>query len=611
MITRRLHYWLGLFSFCISWTGLAQPVPLHTPPNTPLTLPAAALTTNGIPGLTNTSPHLMVPGVGPVSTHGGSVALVNTEAWTNRFDDQFHSEDFGAAEAVDSAGNLIVIGSSIDALTGYDMALFKYASDGTPLWTNFYNGPASGDDFGEGVGVDAANNVYALGNSANAFGGTGLALVKYSSAGTALWTNLYDSTNANSDYSSGFAVDAAGDSFVFVTSYGASPIAYVTLKFNALGQAVWTNVYHGPAGGPDYPESLALDSATNVFITGGSEGTNGEEWATLKYAADGTPLWTNRYGGDVVDQAASVKVDREGNVLVTGDALNGASHFYVTVKYSNDGTPLWTNFLVGPNYQGGNVPEIVTDVSNNLFITGGSSSADGTDADFTVVKLTSAGIPVWTNRFFDFNTGYTGPAGSVADAAGNFYLACHSTGAGGSNVDYVTVKYSGVGVPLWTNRYDSPTHGADYPQAVVTDGAGAVYVTGQSAGTFGDLDFATVKYSDSVVYTPPTNFVGTDTFTFSVVDVLGNSTNATATVIVGMPGLQFNVTPPNLTLTAQGFRLEVDNAVGSNQILLFASTNLINWQPLLSNPPTLGTAIFLDSTATNSSRRFYRAMQSQ
>ncbi len=611
MINRLFRHWPGLLFFCVSWACLAQPAPLQTLRNTPFSLPAVALTSNGIPGLTNVAPHLTVSGVSAISTSGGSVAIMGAQVWVNRFDDPFHFHDFGAAEAIDSAANLIVLGSSYGLFTGYDAAIIKYAGDGTPLWTNFYNGPANLDDFGSKVRVDAADNIYADISSANTNSGNGVTLIKYSSAGIPLWTNLYNPDTTNLAYATDFAVDTAGDSFALISTYGPSPSALTTVKYDTLGHSIWTNVFHGPVGGPDSPQAMALDAAGNVFVTGGSEGNTGEEWATIKYSGTGTPLWTNRYGGDVVDQPAAMAVDHAGNVIVTGDALSAPAHSYVTIEYSNNGSPLWTNISDGPNYQGGNVPEVAIDISNNVFITGGTPDADVGNADFTIVKLSGTGAPIWTNRFFDISIGNSAPAGSVVDAAGNFYMAGHSTGAAQTNIDYVTVKYSGAGVPLWTNRYDDPNHGADYAEAVVADGAGNVYVTGQSTGSFYDLDFATVKYSDYLVYSPPTNFVGTDTFTFSVVDAFGNHTNATATVTVVSPGLRFNTSPPNLTFSPQGLRLEVDGALGTNPVVLLASTNLIQWLPIMTNTPVLGSTVFLDTGVTNLPKRFYRSLQAQ
>src|SRR5258708_34728092 len=67
-------------------------------------------------------------------------------------------------------------------------------------------------------------------------------------------------------------------------------------------------------------------------------------------------------------------------------------------------------------------------------------------------------------------------------------------GGGGSH-DYATFKYSGVGCPLWTNRYNGPACSGGYATAVAVDGSGNLFVTGYSSGSGSGADFATIKYS--------------------------------------------------------------------------------------------------------------------
>jgi hypothetical protein len=46
---------------------------------------------------------------------------------------------------------------------------------------------------------------------------------------------------------------------------------------------------------------------------------------------------------------------------------------------------------------------------------------------------------------------------------------------------------------------------------------------------------------------------------------------------------------------------------GLGQVLIYASTILANWQPILTNPPIIGVLRFVDSATTNMPNRFYRA----
>jgi len=60
-------------------------------------------------------------------------------------------------------------------------------------------------------------------------------------------------------------------------------------------------------------------------------------------------------------------------------------------------------------------------------------------------------------------------------------------------------------------------------------------------------------------------------------------------------------------LTGEGFELHLGRLSGHGEIVLYVSTNLLDWQPLFTNPPVMGTLKLLDSIATNLPTRFYRA----
>jgi len=86
----------------------------------------------------------------------------------------------------------------------------------------------------------------------------------------------------------------------------------------------------------------------------------------------------------------------------------------------------------------------------------------------------------------------------------------------------------------------------------------------------------------------------------------GNVTN-TATLSV-MPML-FNTGATNLVMTTNGFQFTLDSVFATNAVIISASTDLVNWVPILTNPPATGSVPFLDPGATNFPQRYYRALE--
>jgi hypothetical protein len=139
---------------------------------------------------------------------------------------------------------------------------------------------------------------------------------------------------------------------------------------------------------------------------------------------------------------------------------------------------------------------------------------------------------------------------------------------------------------------------------------GSVYVSGfVTIGTSSAVNWETLGYTNIIRYTPPTNYVGTDSFNFTAFDNLGNSATSVLTVAVLPLALQVNTSPTNFHFTAQGLQLQVDGARTTNPVVIYASSNLVSWDAIFSNPPTLGSVQFVDPGATNRPSRFYRAIQ--
>jgi uncharacterized delta-60 repeat protein len=582
--------------------------------------------------------------------------------WTNCYNGPGNNNDYANAVAVDGNNNVIVTGRSYGGGSDYDYVTIQYSSTGAPLWTNRYNGPGNGGDVATAVAVDSSNNVIVTGSSFDAQGLSDYATIKYSSAGVPLWTNRYNGPLDGSDSANALAVD--GNNNVIVTGCSPNPYSsgnYATIKYSSAGVPLWTNIYNGPANGDDQAQAVAVDGSNNVIVTGYSTGSGSAyDYATIKYSSAGVPLWVSRYNGpgNRDDKARAGAVDGSNDVIVTGYSYNGTNNDYVTIKYSGAGVPLWTNRHNGPDNGNASAYAVAVDGSNNVIATGGSGS------DYATIQYSSAGAPLWTNR-------HNGSARAVAiDASNNVVVTGYSPGSGGF-YDYATIKYSSAGVPLWTNRYNGPANGDDQPQtraclAIGPDGA--VVVTGTSDGNFSDgsstYDFATVKYisvtppaitsqptrctrnagtsasfSVTATGTEPLHYQwmndGTNSLTDGgkvsgamtamltlsavttneaarycvvVTNAAGSATSSNAELTV-IPVLRFDTSPSGLHWTTNGFLLTLVDLPGQGSVTIYASTNLIDWEILLTNPSATGVLQFIDTEATNWSMRFYRAYE--
>jgi hypothetical protein len=265
-------------------------------------------------------------------------------------------------------------------------------------------------------------------------------------------------------------VDTNGN--VYVTGYSAtnfnSKYGYVTIKYLSDGTAVWTNRFDGDGNGA-VATALAVGSGGDVYVTGylpsDPSGFGYGSYATIRYASNGAPVWTNRYGS-VTDHPSAVAVDAAANVYVTGTA---------TIKYLSNGTPAWTNLTAYCS-------ALALDNGGGVYVIGSSTTA----------KFLSDGTLVWTRSF----PGYSANALAV-DSGTNLIVAGSSP-----SFDYATIKFP--------------------------------------PGT-------------QAIYSPPTNFVGTDNFDYVIQDSVGQTATGTVSMVVtGRPPLitlqpQYQAKPPGAT----------------------------------------------------------------
>ncbi len=217
------------------------------------------------------------------------------QRWTRRYDGPAHGQDVPAAIGVDTNGNVFVSGSSSGADIAQDFLTIKYDPDGNELWTARYDGPFHSADEAGAMAVDTSGNVYVVGNSVGSGHCAGnsdaacqdITAVKYDTHGSQLWVTRHERLG-ESEQATGAAVNDEGDLYVSAASGG-------LLKFDKDGGLVWASGFHLSEIWGGHAGATALDSQGNVYVTGHANVGGGLGYATAMYDADGNRRWIGGY----------------------------------------------------------------------------------------------------------------------------------------------------------------------------------------------------------------------------------------------------------------------------------------------------------------------------
>ncbi|MDR4508193.1 MAG: SBBP repeat-containing protein [Candidatus Brocadiaceae bacterium] len=406
--------------------------------------------------------------------------------------------DVGRDIAVDGAGNAYVTGETVspdfptvnamyenldDSL---DAFVTKIDASGAFLLYSTYLG-GNDSDIGRGIAIDDAGNAYVTGRTkspdfptANAIDGNydcyGDAFVtKIDASGAFLSYSTYLGGNSW-DYGYGVAVDSAGNAYV--TGYTDSP------DFPAV------NAIYG-----------SLNSYTDAFVT--------------KIDASGASLSYSTYlGGKFSDWGRGISVDSAGNAYVTGEtvspdfptinaiygSINGPETEAFVTKIDASGACLsYSTYLGGNGEDSGR--GIAVDSAGNAYVTGYTSSPDFPTAnaidgsldgalDAFVTKIDASGTSLSYSTYLGGN-GNESAAGIAVDSAGNAYVTGYTASSdfpmanavdgnhNGGYYDCFVTKIDASGARLSYSTYLGG-NGEDYGAGIAVDGAGNVYVTGDT-----------------------------------------------------------------------------------------------------------------------------------
>lgn len=287
--------------------------------------------------------------------------------------------------------------------------------------------------------------------------------------------------------------------------------AFFCLGAQTAPDWIWASAAGGT--GNDQGRAIVTDGLGNQYVTGYYSGSAAFASTTLtssgnadifvaKLGPQGTWLWAVSAGGASDDHGYAIALDSESNLYITGDFW-GSAAFGATTLTSNGSIDVFAakldssgNWLWARNAGGANVEYgygIALDPSGNLLLTGHYSGTTGFGTytsvsaglfDIFVAKLDQSGNWLWLRSAG--GSGFDYSYGIGVDDGGNAYISGYydvsaafgslpAISNGGSDV-YVA-KLSPGGTWLWVASAGGTS--SDYCYGLAVDGAGNAYPTGQ------------------------------------------------------------------------------------------------------------------------------------
>lgn len=264
-------------------------------------------------------------------------------------------------------------GTTVNAAGDDDLLVIRWTATGAVKWARSYAGAARLQDRAEDVAVDAKGNVYVCGSTRSARG-TDWIVIKYSSAGSRLWTWKYDGPFRGDDAPVEMLLDARGQAFVtgWTRTGALDNFAALTVKISPAGKTLWKKTWAGPAG-LAYAAALAPAPGGGVYVGGHAwAGGTSYDAVLLRYTANGARKvyeLADGSGGAVVQRISDIAVAANGKIVGVGQVGPGSEGDQYHVIWDAAG-PVYDEYTLATPSSHDYRTAVATDAFNGYYMTG-------------------------------------------------------------------------------------------------------------------------------------------------------------------------------------------------------------------------------------------------
>jgi len=247
--------------------------------------------------------------------------------------------------------------------------------------------------------------------------------------------------------------------------------------------------------GQDEGRDILIDNNGDIIITGSFYNSSkvADDIIIAKYNSNGALDWNKTWGGPSDDSGLSIAVDLSNNIYITGytTSYGRGSYDICVIKYSASGNLIWNKTWGSNNADKGYGIEI--DGSGYVYIGGVTKITDGYD-DVVLLKYDmNTGLLIKNTTWGDY---YDDRAHDIAlDSAGNVYLTGYTDNYGAIVRDLFLIKYDTAGDIVYNKTFGDDRWYEG--RSLIFDSSNSVYISGfiQNYGKGGD--FFLCKFNSS------------------------------------------------------------------------------------------------------------------